>query len=61
MHTLAQAKQEGYVQFVSVNNGDSHDTIVNFDADGYGGADGLELATLQNVHDAQHYDQHFVL
>lgn len=61
VHTLAEAKQEGYLQYVTVNvDGQYHTTII-FDADGYGGAAGQELVTLQNVHYSQLYESHFAL
>jgi hypothetical protein len=57
----SEAKQEGYLQYVTVNvDGQYHTTII-FDADGYGGAAGQELVTLQNVHYSQLYESHFAL
>ena len=61
VNTLAQALREGYLQYVSVNNGDTYSTTIVFDADGHGGAAGQEFVTLQNVHHSQLNETHFVL
>ncbi len=62
VHDLNAALLEGFIQLQDINTDGHHDTLILFDADGFGGPGGaVEIAVLNDVYFTQLKDWNFQL